>query len=292
MAQLFADVFASFDVLHNGYEKATCASLALVALWVTAPQHVFVGAATAAWYVLLTVSVFHALVACFSFATTPYRVRLLGAWLERVSRFAFFMERSIISRRLQRAQSLVLHIVSVWTAAHAFLSPQPWRVVRAATLLAHEAGFTLALPLFVAGFGLLALFTPVCSCGGRWAQTAVCSPHPPATLGDLREQLMEAASGVVALSAGGARPHRHYGTLHNLSYVETYDGDTIFVDLPGAWLPGPHGVLSVFASRIGLRIEHINWRAPTPLRLPACQMSPAAPGARSSSLDAVCGAQS
>ena len=241
---------------HVGPQQATSLACALLLVHAVAPRPVFANAASAVAALLAAVGAARALLALLRFASTPRRAWLAQRWLLSVSRASLWAANQIHHGRAQHAFRLLWHackaaycwgcrLLAVYYLWRGRASP--FDLLRGAALA--RAGW--ARLAFVAAVGYVALHSPFCGCdlpSGRSCPVTAVPVHPHAQPLQLQPP---PPPGVIAAEK------KNYGTISNITYLSIYDGDTLFVSLPGL-LGGDHGALAVFSSRIGLRIEGIN----------------------------------
>lgn len=243
----------------------------LVLLWVAAsalqwrsPGHkLFESAAQLSHGCVFLIVVFVALRLCTLIAALSGSPALASS---RLLGFRTFLHRAGLFVLVVSSDPRLPFLADVASYGHAgmlLLTPDwQWvKIARAGTLAASRAA-GVPLPVTASLFGLAALYTNLCTC-------ATCAPrHAPAAAAQapaskwpfassLSPQSVRAAERTLPpLTQAGRRAH--YGSLVNVSYASTHDGDTIFVSFPHLLAPSHHGVPFLFAERIDVRIAGID----------------------------------
>jgi len=171
------------------------------------------------------------------------RLAAAGKLLLRVSQLDYSWWR--------RAAPWVTRAHAAWQLRSALRGASPPRLLRAAALAAGEWHPGLR-PLPALLFGWLALYTPLCGVHerGSGSPPALVAGWAPAGLDD---------PPLPPLTRAGKRAH--YGSIWNVTYVGTYDGDTFHCALPGLLAaPSSHGggAARLFAERLPIRIAGID----------------------------------
>lgn len=106
-------------------------------------------------------------------------------------------------------------------------------------------------------FGLLGLYTPMCSSS---LAAAVALPAPAGCHAPLAANRTASSYGLPPLSVRAGR-RAHYGSILDVTYLQTLDGDTLTVSLPGLLRPSErHGEHAAFvlAERLSIRVRGID----------------------------------